>query len=201
VNGLLSRRDSAIVAWHEVPGNRPPKELSTLKTSEDMVSSEFRPSYQSKSSRTEEKEGTEDLSGLSVWKRKSGELASASFAGCSFSRGEFESSTVGQCRPTSKNLRALRVLRAMSSLQIPTLEYRYRRGRSVTPIIPGINSARSYRTLRDGSFERTLPRHFVPWLRSDCPSGTKYILRAEALIKLAFMGFQPRGNRRHDEAP
>src|SRR3984957_13427174 len=29
------------------------------------------------------------------------------------------------------------------------------------------------------------------WLRSCCPSGTKYILPAEALIKLAFTGLKP----------
>jgi hypothetical protein len=31
------------------------------------------------------------------------------------------------------------------------------------------------------------------WLRSGCPSGTKYILTVEALIKLALMGFTPVG--------
>ena len=40
-------------------------------------------------------------------------------------------------------------------------------------------------------FWGTLPRHFVPGYDRCCPYGTKYILRAEALIKLALMGFQP----------
>jgi hypothetical protein len=31
------------------------------------------------------------------------------------------------------------------------------------------------------------------WLRSYCPSGTKYILRPEALITLALMGFETPG--------
>jgi hypothetical protein len=42
----------------------------------------------------------------------------------------------------------------------------------------GISCARSYRTLRDGSFGA----------RSVVPTGRKYILRAKALIKLARMG-------------
>jgi hypothetical protein len=41
-------------------------------------------------------------------------------------------------------------------------------------------------------FRGTLPRHFV--LRSYCPSGTKYILRAEASIRLALMGWNPMGS-------
>jgi hypothetical protein len=40
-------------------------------------------------------------------------------------------------------------------------------------------------------FSGTLPRHFVPGYDRCCPYGTKYILRAGALIKLALMGFQP----------
>jgi hypothetical protein len=40
---------------------------------------------------------------------------------------------------------------------------------------------------RGGRFSR----HFVPGYDRCCPSGTNYILRAEALIKLALMGFQP----------
>jgi hypothetical protein len=36
----------------------------------------------------------------------------------------------------------------------------------------GAHTARSDRTLRDGSFEAALSRHFVPGLRSDRPSGT-----------------------------
>jgi hypothetical protein len=39
-------------------------------------------------------------------------------------------------------------------------------------------------------FWGTLPRHFVPGYDRCCPYGTKYILRAEALIKLALMRFQ-----------
>ena len=40
-------------------------------------------------------------------------------------------------------------------------------------------------------FWGTLPRHFVPGYDRCCPYGTKYILRAEALIKLALMGLKP----------
>ena len=36
----------------------------------------------------------------------------------------------------------------------------------------GISCARSYRTLRDGSFEGRFPRHFVPGYDRGCPSGT-----------------------------
>jgi hypothetical protein len=37
-------------------------------------------------------------------------------------------------------------------------------------------------------FRGTLPRHFVPGYDRVVPTGRKYILRAEALIKLALMG-------------
>jgi hypothetical protein len=40
-------------------------------------------------------------------------------------------------------------------------------------------------------FSGTLPRHFVPGYDRCCPYGTKYVLRAEALIKLAFMRVNP----------
>ena len=44
---------------------------------------------------------------------------------------------------------------------------------------------RSYRTLRDGSLGGRFPRHFVPGYDHAVPLGLNYILRAEALIKLA----------------
>ena len=37
----------------------------------------------------------------------------------------------------------------------------------------GISCARSYRTLRDGSFEGRFPRHFVPGYDRCCPYGTR----------------------------
>jgi hypothetical protein len=37
----------------------------------------------------------------------------------------------------------------------------------------GISYARSYRTLRDGSFEGRFPRHFVPGYDRCCPYGTR----------------------------
>src|SRR5271155_5285283 len=37
----------------------------------------------------------------------------------------------------------------------------------------GISYARSYRTLRDGSFEGRFPWHFVPGYDRCCPSGTR----------------------------
>jgi hypothetical protein len=37
---------------------------------------------------------------------------------------------------------------------------------------PGVSCARSYRTLRDGSFERRFPRHFVPGYDRTVPLGT-----------------------------
>jgi hypothetical protein len=50
---------------------------------------------------------------------------------------------------------------------------------------------RSYRTLRDGS-RRSLSQALRARLRSCCPSGTKYVLRANVLIKLALAGLKPR---------
>ena len=38
----------------------------------------------------------------------------------------------------------------------------------------GISYARSYRTLRDGSFEGRFPRHFVPGYDRTCPYGTRW---------------------------
>src|SRR6202030_1082326 len=38
----------------------------------------------------------------------------------------------------------------------------------------GIRCARSYRTLRDGSFAGRFPRHFVPGYDRCCPSGTRW---------------------------
>jgi hypothetical protein len=40
-------------------------------------------------------------------------------------------------------------------------------------------------------FGGALPRHFVPGYDHAVPLGTKYILRAEALIKLALIGVYP----------
>src|ERR1700736_3557163 len=44
---------------------------------------------------------------------------------------------------------------------------------SRTGMIPGISCARSYRTLRDGSFEGRFPRHFVPGYDHAVPPGQK----------------------------
>jgi hypothetical protein len=77
----------------------------------------------------------------------------------------------------------------------------------------GISYARSYRTLRDGSFEGRFPRHFVPgydrtvppghtgsaeisklhqalraWLLSCCPSGTKTIAHRSASQATILLG-------------
>src|SRR5208337_300543 len=43
----------------------------------------------------------------------------------------------------------------------------------VTLPTSGISCARSYRTLRDGSFEGRFPRHFVPGYDRCCPYGTR----------------------------
>ena len=44
-----------------------------------------------------------------------------------------------------------------------------------------ISCARSYRTLRDGSFGGSFPRHFVPGYDRTCPSGTKTIRSSKGL--------------------
>ena len=54
----------------------------------------------------------------------------------------------------------------------------------------GISCARSYRTLRDGSFGARF-QALRARLRSVVPTGRKYILRTEPIIILALMGFKP----------
>jgi hypothetical protein len=44
---------------------------------------------------------------------------------------------------------------------------------SMIGVTSGISCARSYRTLRDGSFEGRFPRHFVPGYDRCRPSGTR----------------------------
>ena len=56
----------------------------------------------------------------------------------------------------------------------------------------GIRCARSYRTLRDGSFGGRFPGTSCQATISLSLRDEKYILRAEALIKLALMGLKPR---------
>ena len=53
-----------------------------------------------------------------------------------------------------------------------------------------VSCARSYRTLRDDSLGRGCPRHFVPGYYHAVPPGTRYILRSDALFKLALMGLK-----------
>jgi hypothetical protein len=45
--------------------------------------------------------------------------------------------------------------------------------KKMIPNTCGINCARSYRTLRDGSFEGRFPRHFVPGYDQPVPPGQK----------------------------
>src|ERR1700730_2578617 len=47
------------------------------------------------------------------------------------------------------------------------------KGRIIGLDSSGISDARSYRTLRDGSFEGRFPRHFVPGYDRCCPYGTR----------------------------
>ena len=49
----------------------------------------------------------------------------------------------------------------------------------------GISYARSYLTLRDGSFEGRFPRHFVPGYDRCCPYGTRWqTFRKQHLAKV-----------------
>jgi hypothetical protein len=48
------------------------------------------------------------------------------------------------------------------------------KGRIIGLDSSGISYARSYRTLRDGSFEGRFPRHFVPGYDRCCPYGTRW---------------------------
>jgi hypothetical protein len=56
-----------------------------------------------------------------------------------------------------------------------------------TSEISAPDHALPYGTVLSGSLSQALRA----WLRSCCPSGTKYILRVEALIKLALMRVNP----------
>jgi hypothetical protein len=59
---------------------------------------------------------------------------------------------------------------------------RFRRGRP-----PGL-AAPDHTVPYGTDLSGTLPRHFVPGYDRVVPTGRKYILRAEVLIKLALMG-------------
>jgi len=48
------------------------------------------------------------------------------------------------------------------------------KGRIIGLDSSGISYVRSYRTLRDGSFEERFPRHFVPGYDRCCPYGTRW---------------------------
>ena len=56
----------------------------------------------------------------------------------------------------------------------------------------GISCARSYRTLRDGSFDGRFPRHFVPGYDQPVPPGQSHSPIEGPCIKLALMGNSPR---------
>jgi hypothetical protein len=62
---------------------------------------------------------------------------------------------------------------------------RFRRGRR-----PGL-AAPDHTVPYGTDFSEDASQALRAWLRSYCPSGTKYIFRAEALIKLALWGFNP----------
>jgi hypothetical protein len=55
---------------------------------------------------------------------------------------------------------------------------------------PGISCARSYRTLRDGSFEGRLTRHFVPGYDRTVPPGHTGTAAAVKTLKMSKL--QPR---------
>jgi hypothetical protein len=60
---------------------------------------------------------------------------------------------------------------------------------------------RTFTLLLVRTFRRTFPRHFVPGYDRVAPTGRKYILRAEALIKLAHMVSTAGHARGHHETP
>jgi hypothetical protein len=55
------------------------------------------------------------------------------------------------------------------------------------PATCGISCTRSYRTLRDGSFEGRFPRHFVPGYDQPVPPGQNHSAH-KGRIKLALIG-------------
>jgi hypothetical protein len=124
---LSSRRDGAIVAWHEVPGTARPKEPSRRVRSEgDFI--------------------------LAVDGTDSPRRATDSMIGVDEISNTISSS--------NSNITGHQLFK-------------------LCPVIP-------YPT---GRFSRWTPSQALrARLLSCCPSGTKYILRAEALIKLALMG-------------
>src|SRR5580704_792362 len=64
------------------------------------------------------------------------------------------------------------------------------KGRIIGLDSSGISYARSYRTLRDGSFEGRFPRHFVPGYDRCCPYGTR-LQTFRNSIQLASSKFSP----------
>ena len=64
--------------------------------------------------------------------------------------------------------------------------------------VPGTSPPQESRPVGYGMILAVLPRHFVPGYDRIVPTGRKYILRAEALIKLGLMGLQPWEPDHHD---
>ena len=84
----------------------------------------------------------------------------------------------GACSVRIRRFRKRSIEQQLEYHRTRTFREEYLALRNTAPISTrnnsGISYARSYRTLRDGSFEGRFPRHFVPGYDRCCPYGTRW---------------------------
>ena len=153
----MSRRDGAIVAWREVPGTAPPQKSRPLGYG--VIGGGVR---------------TDSMIGVTKFPNAFG--SGILIFENAFGRNYAWQQGYGAFSVGIRRFRKRSIEQQLEHHRTRTFQEEYLALRNTAPIstrnTSGIGCARSYRTLRDGSFEGRFPRHFVPGYDRGCPYGT-----------------------------
>jgi hypothetical protein len=153
----MSRRDGAIVAWHEVPGTAPPQKSRPVGYGVGSCQCQWSVARETLLTRRMPRaccEMSQRDDAIVAWHEVPG------------------TTPPQKSRPVGYGLirAAMRAKFDDWSDEISLRNTAHISARNTS----GISCARSYRTLQDGSFEGRFPRHSVPGYDRCCPSGARW---------------------------